>query len=144
MPLQPTDVPSRAGIQAAIDEAVDNHADEAVPGDPHYDSGWIAVPLTAGWGGSLSIRRIGSICYLRGQIDNGPSSTTVPVSSGTTIATAPAGFRPSFQSHVFTPATQNPSSVPSRLFVNTSGTLSLYTYNAAIDYVSVMTSYLVD
>lgn len=144
MPLQPTDIPSRQGIQDAIDEAVEEHEDTSDSSGEHYDSEWQAVALTAGWGGTMEVRKIGHEVYLRGQIDNGPSSTTVPITggSGTVIANLAAGFRPVGRSHVWLAVAQIPQTVTARMFANTSGTVSLYTYEAVTDYVSVMTNFL--
>lgn len=46
MPLQPTATPSRAGIQAAIDEAVALSADPDNASGPDYDTGWLDLPTT--------------------------------------------------------------------------------------------------
>lgn len=84
MPLLPGDVPSRQGIQDAIDE-VYNDLDNRIN---QMDSGWVALTLGTGWTGSAQYRVINNVVYLRGRV-------TRTSGSDTTILTLPAAVRPS-------------------------------------------------
>lgn len=71
MPLQPSGVPSRAAIQAAIDEAVASAVS---------DTGWVNLTLGAGWTSvnAVQYRIINHVTHLRGTaVRNSGTSTTV-------------------------------------------------------------------
>jgi len=96
MPLQPSDVPSRSGIQAAINEAVDDHASTIDPLSQHYDTGWQPIPPRAGYqtsGETPQYRRIGEIVLVRGRVQPNPAGNFT-ADATVIVADLPAGARP--------------------------------------------------
>lgn len=94
--LQPSDVPSRTGINNAITSEIANHASTTDPSGLHYDSGWVDLPLRAGYvfaGEVPRYRRIGRQVFVRGRVarENG---TVFAANSQQTVADLPPGFRP--------------------------------------------------
>lgn len=83
MPLLPGDVPSRQGIQDAIDE-VYNDLDNRIN---QMDSGWVALTLNSAWSGSAQYRVINNVVYLNGSVSRASGNET-------TIATVPSSIRP--------------------------------------------------
>lgn len=139
MPLEPTDVPSRQGINDAIDEAVFDHADPADPDGPHYDSGWITLPLAIGaptGGETPEYRRIGKIVHLRGRMAF-PSIGT----GNTVVANLPAGFRPS--KLTMWARAENSATNNGRLWVATNGAVTI-SPQAATTSTSVACTFMVD
>lgn len=92
--LQPNDVPSMDGINDAITSEIFAHADPGDPAGPHYDSGWINLPLRANMVGieGPRYRRIGKIVSIRGRLYK--SDTGFQASTTTPIGDLPVGFRP--------------------------------------------------
>lgn len=93
--LQPSDVPSRTGINAAITSTVDAHASTTDVNGLHYDSGWIDVTFRTGftWSGeAVRYRRIGRMIYIRGRV--APTAGSFAAGSSQIVADIPAGFRP--------------------------------------------------
>jgi hypothetical protein len=127
----------------SVDDAIaDAAAAAALP-----DSGWTAVPYASGWRTSgtsnVAVRKIGKIVYMRGLVTNTAGSIPVTTSSGVVIGTIPAGFTPNGFVELLPVTSQNPGSVPARIQVhNTTGALTLWTYGAAVSYVSMSTSWV--
>lgn len=138
MPLQPPDVPSRSGIQAAINEAVDDHASTTDPASLHYDSGWVAIPLRSGFsasGETPSVRRVGKMVYLRGRIGG-----TVTAGGTVVVGDIPAGFRPSVLSMFAVSGSD--ANAAGRFWVNTAGELNFSLTITKSNGVSCASSYL--
>lgn len=90
--LQPTDVPSRSGINNAISSEIAAHASTTDPNGPHYDSGWIDIPLRGGFsasGETPRYRRVGRQVFLRGRVGG-----TFAAGNTYIVGDVPAGFRP--------------------------------------------------
>lgn len=139
MPLQPTDVPSRAGIQAAIDEAVDNHASTTDALGEHYDSGWLTLTLRGGFTGSAGeipqIRRVGKIVSIRGRL-------TGTMNVGTsTVADVPGGFAPSVLN--MWARAENSATNNGRMWVGGAGTVNV-SPAANTTSTSVACTYMID
>lgn len=122
--LQPTDVPSRSGINNAITSTMDEHTDPTDPTGLHYDSGWILIPLRAGFtfsGENPMYRRLGNVIYLRGRV-----ATTASTFTTATVAVGdlPAGFRPSTSNVVFATTSGSPG-VGARFFVTSAGVINV-------------------
>lgn len=142
MPLQPSGVPSRAAIQAAIDEAVAAHASTIDPNSQHYDSGWADIPLRAAYvtsGETPRYRRIGRSVYLRGRL--APSGGGAFAANTTVIVgDIPGGFRPN-PLHVFALAGSTGTLSGGRFWVDTSGQINVQPQNATTN-ISVACTYL--
>lgn len=124
MPLQPSGVPSRSAIQNAIDEAVDVHASTTDTIGLHYDSGWVLLPLRAGFqanGETPMYRRIGSIIFMRGRVSRTSGNWTT---SNTAVADLPAGFRPSTSNILYATTIGSPG-VGGRMFVTSAGVVNV-------------------
>lgn len=83
MPLLPGDVPSRQGIQDAINEVyndLDNRFND-------MDSGWVSLTLNPAWSGSAQYRVINNVVYLNGEVSRASGSQTI-------IATLPSSIHP--------------------------------------------------
>ena len=65
-------------VEAAVDDAAE------IP-----DTGWVDVPLSTGWSGTLQVRRIGDVVHISGSSMKGTGSGAT-----TTVATLAAGYRP--------------------------------------------------
>lgn len=118
--LQPTDVPSRTGINAAISSTVDEHADPLDAAGEHYDSGWQTLVLRANFGISGETpmyRRIGNVIYLRGRVIPTSGNWTT---GNTAFADIPAGFRPGTSNVLFASTSGSPG-VPARFFITSAG-----------------------
>lgn len=94
--LQPTEVPSREGINNAITSEIADHASTTDINSLHYDSGWVGLVRRAGYvsaGEANFYRRIGNVVYLRGRIarENG---TVFAANSTQLVADLPVDFRP--------------------------------------------------
>lgn len=129
-------------------QALASSADDAVAAgvaeSKLSDSGWTNIPYASGWttagGGSpLAVRKIGKIVYARGRVTS--TGGSIPVTNGTTIGTLPAGFLPGGWAVIFAIPTQNPATSTARVIMNTTGSISLYTYNSTVPYVSLDVSY---
>lgn len=122
--LQPTDVPSRTGINAAIQSTMDAHASTTDPASLHYDSGWINIPLRSGFtfsGETPAYRKIGSVIYMRGRVARTSGTWTT---GNTAIGDLPAGFRPSTSNVLFASVIGSPG-VPGRVFVTSAGVVNV-------------------
>lgn len=122
--LQPSDVPSRAGINAAITSTMDDHTDLNDPAGLHYDSGWILLPLRAGFqfsGENPMYRRIGSIIFMRGRVSRISGTWTT---GNTPVADLPAGFRPS-TSNILYLTSIGASTIPARMFITSAGVVNV-------------------
>lgn len=129
-------------------DTVDDAVDAAIAASALPDSGWVGCAYASGWRTSgtsspLAVRKIGKVVYLRGTVTNTAGSIPVAPSGGHTIGTIPGGYTPPTYSEAFAVASQNPGAVPARLFANSSGSILLYTYGAAVPYVSISVSYVV-
>jgi hypothetical protein len=119
--LQPSDVPSRSGINNAITSEIAAHASLTNTAGLHYDSGWILIPLRANFqasGENPSYRRIGSVIYLRGRVQpiNGVTWST----ANTAWGDLPAGFVPSTPNVLFASTSGSPG-VAARFFITSAG-----------------------
>lgn len=137
--LQPSDVPSRSGINNAITSEIANHASLTDLASLHYDSGWITLTLNAGWsatGETPQYRRIGSAVYVRGRVTDADASIT----AGTyQIATLPVGFRPTVANMVFAFAGGSGTTSAGRLFVTSGGVITINPGNTTISASLAMT-----
>jgi hypothetical protein len=94
--LQPSDVPSMAGINNAITSTVDAHASTTDVNGQHYDSGWIDVVLRTGYVFSGEVpryRRIGRQVFLRGRVARSPAINFI-ANNQYIVGDLPANFRP--------------------------------------------------
>lgn len=142
MPLQPSGVPSRAAIQAAIDEAVAAHASTTDPNSQHYDSGWIDIILRANRvasGETPRYRRIGRVVYLRGRVAKS-DGTNFAANTQDTIGDIAAGFRPN-PLVMFALAGSNGTLSGGRFWIDTNGQVIMQPQNATPN-MSVACSYL--
>lgn len=133
--LQPTDVPSRTGINNAITTEIGDHTDPADTAGDHYDSGWVALPLrtnVALSGETPMYRKIGRVIYMRGRVvvtTAGNWSTTA-----TAVGDLPAGFRPSTSNILFAEVIGTAgSSAPGRMFVTSAGVVNVNTVTGTMD-----------
>lgn len=137
--LQPTDVPSRTGINNAITSEIANHASVSNSASQHYDSGWITLPLRSGFSGSPGevpqYRRVGKLVTIRGRL-----SGTIPAGN-TAVADVPAGFIPSMLN--MWARAENSSTNAGRLWVSPSGAVNV-SPAAATTTSSVACTYMVD
>lgn len=140
--LQPSDVPSRTGINNAITTEIAAHASTTDPAGPHYDSGWIDIPLRAAYvtsGETPRYRRIGRSVYLRGRL--APSGGGAFAANATVIVgDVPVGFRPN-PLHVFALAGSTGTLSGGRFWVDTSGQINVQPQNATTN-ISVACTYL--
>lgn len=139
--LQPSDVPSRSGINNAITSEIGLHASTTDPNSLHYDSGWIDVTFRTGFTWSaepVRYRRIGRMVFIRGRV----APTAGSFGAGTTqvVADIPAGFRPN-PLVMFALAGSNAATSVGRFWVNTSGEININP-NGAPSSVPVACSYL--
>lgn len=122
--LQPTDVPSRNGINNAITTEIGDHADTLDTTGEHYDSGWILLPLRAGFtfsGENPMYRKISHTIYLRGRVARTSGTWTT---GNTAIGDLPAGFRPSTSNILFATVIGSPG-VAGRMFVTSAGVVNV-------------------
>lgn len=122
--LQPTDVPSRSGINNAITGVMDDHIDPADPVGLHYDSGWILLPLRAGFtfsGENPMYRRLGNVIYMRGRVARTSGNWTT---GNTAIGDLPAGFRPSTSNILYATTIGSPG-VAGRMFITSAGVVNV-------------------
>lgn len=122
--LQGTDVPSRAGINAAITSTMDDHTDPNDPLGLHYDSGWILLPLRAGFtfsGENPMYRRLGNVIYMRGRVARTSGNWTT---GNTAIGDLPAGFRPSTSNILYATTIGSPG-VAGRMFITSAGVVNV-------------------
>ena len=94
--LQPSDVPSREGINNAITSEIGKAISTTDPASQFYDTGWFDVPLRTGYvsvGEVVRYRRIGRQVFMRGRVarENG---TVFAANSQQAVGDVPAGFRP--------------------------------------------------
>ena len=135
MLLQPTDVPSRSGINAAITSTMDDHTSLTNPNGLHYDSGWINIVLRSGYqssGETPAYRRIGSVIYMRGRVlrTTAGNWTTTAVAVGD----LPAGFRPSTSNILFAEVIGSAAAASmGRMFVTSSGVINVNTVTGTSD-----------
>jgi hypothetical protein len=142
--LQPSDVPSMAGINSAITSTVDAHASTTDVNGPHYDSGWIDVTFRTGFtfsGESVRYRRIGHAVYIRGRVARTPSADFA-ANTQYTVADIPAGFRPN-PLVMFAAAGSNGTNSGGRFWVNTSGEIIVQPEDA-VPSIPVACAYLND
>lgn len=119
--LQPSDVPSRAGINSAITSTVDEHASTTDVNGQHYDSGWIDVTFRTGFtfsGEAVRYRRIGRMVFIRGRV--APTAGSFAAGSTNTVADIPAGFRPN-PLVMFAAAGSNAATSGGRFWITTTG-----------------------
>lgn len=136
--LQPTDVPSRSGINNAIQSMMDAHASTTDPNSQHYDSGWIDIPYRPGFstsGEAARYRRIGRQVFIRGRV-----AGTFAAGNTYIIGDVPAGFRPN-PLILFPLAGSNAATSGGRLWVDTSGQINVNPA-AAPTNVSIAMTYL--
>lgn len=139
--LQPSDVPSRNGINNAITSEIGEHAD---PGDTlgdHYDSGWQTLTLRSGFqtsGETPQYRKLGHVVYIRGRV--------VPISGtfstgGSPVADIPAGFRPTVANEVFATAF-GLTPIMGRFFIGSGGAITVDPASATADACPLSCSYV--
>jgi len=136
--LQPSDVPSRTGINNAITTEISNHSTEVNTASLHYDSGWVTIPLRATFnpsGETPMVRRIGKMVYMRGRIGG-----TITAGGTVIVGDIPAGFRPSTLS-MFAVAGSD-ANAAGRFWVNTAGELNYSLTITKSNGVSCASSYL--
>jgi hypothetical protein len=129
--IQPSDVPSRTGINNAITTEIAAHASTTDPAGPHYDSGWIDIPLRAGLqasGETPRYRRIGRAVYLRGRVSK-IDATNFAANVQITIGDVAVGFRPN-PLVMFALAGSTGTSSGGRLWVSTTGEVICQPQNA--------------
>lgn len=136
--LQPTDVPSRSGINNAITGVMDDHIDPADPVGLHYDSGWINIPLRSGYtfsGETPAYRRIGSVIYMRGRVIRTTAGNWT--TSSQAIGDLPAGFRPSTTNILFAEVIGTAAAASmGRMFVTSAGVINVNTVTGTSDGVA--------
>lgn len=141
--LQPTDIPSREGINDAITSEI---AELFAVGGSLHDTGW--DPFTGFAAGFVSfdetsnkvmIRQKGNRVYLRGLVKR--TSGAVIGSGNVTVATIPAGLTPSMNAEVASPSSAN--GVFCRVVVQPSGTV-LVQNGASVTWVGLTLSWFVD
>lgn len=123
--LQPTDVPSRTGINAAIQSTMDAHTSLTDTVGLHYDSGWITLVLRSGFqlsGETPMYRRIGSVIYMRGRVARTSGTWTTTT---TAVADLPAGFRPSTSNILYATIIGSPG-VAGRMFISSAGVVNVH------------------
>ena len=136
--LQPSGVPSRTAINNAITSEIANHASLTDVNGLHYDSGWIDIPLRAGFstsGEAPRYRRIGRQVFLRGRV-----AGTFAAGNTYVIGDVPAGFRPN-PLILFPLAGSNAATSGGRLWVDTTGQVNVNPA-AAPTNVSIAMTYL--
>lgn len=108
------------------------------------DSGWINIPLAAGYEaaetGVPQYRIKAGVVYIRGSIQQSSTGTlALNTSPGHTIGTLPAGVRPVGADIITMVAPQNPASNQARMFVWTNGNLVVFLSGSAATspYVSL-------
>lgn len=141
--LQPSGVPSRSSINNAITSEIGAHASTTDTTGQHYDSGWITLPLRAGFQTSSETpqyRKIGKIVYLRGRI--APTSGTFST-GGSPVADLPAGFRPTIANEVWATAF-GLTPIMGRFFIGSGGALTVDPVSATADAVPISTSFIAD
>lgn len=139
--LQPGDVPSRSGINNAITSEIANHASLTDVNGLHYDSGWIDIPLRAGYTSSGEVpryRRIGRQVFLRGRL--APTAGTFAANVQVVVGDLPANFRPNPLT-VWALAGSSGTLSGGRWWVDTTGAINIHPQNATAN-VSVATTYL--
>jgi hypothetical protein len=139
--LQPTDVPSMAGINNAITSKIADAVSTTDPSDQFYDSGWLTLQLRAGFQTSSETpqyRKIGHVVYLRGRI--APTSGTFST-GGSAVADLPAGFRPTVANEVWATAF-GINAIMGRFFIGSGGALTVDPGSATADAVPISTSFV--
>lgn len=124
--LQPSETPSRTGINNAI-----SSEDAAHVAAMHADSGWIDVTFRTGFESvaeALRYRRIGHDIYLRGRVGR-TGGAAFAAGSTYIIGDLPAGFRPN-PLIMFTPAGSSAATSGGRFWITTSGEINLNPQNA--------------
>jgi hypothetical protein len=140
--LQPTDVPSRAGINNAITTEIAAHASTTDPNGPHYDSGWIDIPLRANRQASGEVpryRRVGRQVFLRGRVAK-TDATNFAANVQDTIGDLPAGFRPNPLT-MWAIAGSTGTNSGGRFWITTAGEIIMQPQNATPN-MSVATTFL--
>lgn len=140
--LQPSGVPSHGAINNAITSTVDAHASTTDPNGPHYDSGWIDIPLRSGFVGSGETpryRRVGRAVYLRGRVARTPVANFV-ANTQYIVGDLPASFRPN-PLHMFALAGSDGTQSGGRFWVDVNGQLILQP-KATPSNISVACTYL--
>jgi hypothetical protein len=97
--LQPSDIPSRTGINDAITSEIAEHADIADTSGEHYDSGWLTLPGTPGAGITVTQKEYrvknGFVAIrFTGTLTAGIAVTSTGGMTDILIGTLPAGARP--------------------------------------------------
>lgn len=131
-----TDVPSRSGINNAIQSTMDEHASTTTSTSLHYDSGWIALPLRAGFvvsGETPRYRRIGDIVFIMGRI--APSGGGNFATGQYAVADLPAGFRPTIGLVMF--PLMGSTGGAGRLWYDTSGVVNCHVATASNSHLSL-------
>lgn len=138
--LQPSDVPSRSGINNAITSTVDEHASLTDVNGLHYDSGWVNIPLRATFsasGETPQVRRVGKTVHLRGRIGG-----TITAGGTVIVGDIPAGFRPSVLSMFAVSGSD--ANAAGRFWVNTAGELNFSLTITKTNGISCASSYLLN
>lgn len=124
--LQPTDTPSRTGINNAITSEIADHASLTDPLSLHYDTGWVLVPvadplLVAYPGRAPAVRRVGKIVQFTGSY-NPAAPGTIPAGATTyAFGNLPAGFRPGNFTVVTIMGGQDTTTDSKRAWIDTGG-----------------------
>lgn len=134
--LQATDVPSRMGINNAITSTMDAHDSSVDTASQHYDSGWIALPLRAGFalsGETPRYRRIGDIVFIMGRI--APSGGGNFATGQYAVADLPAGFRTTIGLVMF--PLMGSTGPAGRLWYDTAGVVNCHVTTANNSHLSL-------
>lgn len=103
------------------------------------DSGWLPVPLNAGFTGSLAVRVVSGIAYTRGEIAGSWTTTLQPV------ATYPAIARPVQWNDTYRPMQRGTVPGGARGYITAAGALNLACATGTASdsiYVSALSGYL--
>ena len=114
-------------------------ADPVAGAGPSVGTAWVALPtLQASWANKASFqagqyrRNVGGRVELRGTLTEGTKTT------GTTITTLPAGFRPAAATYVQVIETTDASSyAPALLLIGTDGTVKVGGTTTTLTYLSL-------
>lgn len=134
--LQGTDVPSRSGINNAIQSTMDEHASTTDAASLHYDSGWILLPLRTGFAGqgeTPRYRRIGDIIFVMGRI--APSGGGNFATGQYAVADLPAGFRTTIGLVMF--PLMGSTGPAGRLWYDTAGVVNCHVTTANNSHLSL-------
>lgn len=128
--LQPSDVPSRTGINNVVTSEIANHASLTDVNGLHYDSGWIDIVFRTGFtfsGEMVRYRRIGRQVFVRGRVARTPAANFV-ANTQYIIGDLPANFRPN-PLIMFAVAAANGTQSGGRFWIDTAGAIVMQTQN---------------